>query len=98
MLRRCADAWAGLGRPSGPIAVVGGGAAHDAVLQLKANILGRRVVTLASDEAAGLGALRLAAMAVRGLSASAACELFPNPITRTMTPTMQPQSDLERRG
>ncbi len=98
VLARCIDAWAGLGLPSSPIAVVGGGAAHDAVLQLKANILGRPLVTLASDEAAGLGALRLAAMAVRGLSASAACELFPNPITRTMTPTMQPHSDRETRG
>ena len=87
VLARCADAWAGLGLPSSPIAVVGGGAAHDAVLRLKANVLRRPLLTLASNEGAALGALRLAAMAVRDLSAPDACELFPNPITRTLTPT-----------
>jgi xylulokinase len=86
VLGRFADAWAGLGRPSDPVAVVGGGAGHEPVLRLKANLLRRSVVSLASDESAGLGALRLAAMAVRDLSAAEACELFPNQITTTLRP------------
>ncbi len=86
VLVRFTEAWAALGRPTEPIAVVGGGARVDAVLQLKANLLERRLVTLDSDQGAALGALRLAAMAVRGASAAEACRLFDNPITRTIQP------------
>jgi len=86
VLRRYAEAWADLDLPSEPIAVVGGGAGQDSVLRLKATILGRSLATLGSSEAAGLGALRLAAMAVRGATASEACGLFENPITRTIEP------------
>jgi sugar (pentulose or hexulose) kinase len=89
VLKRFADAWAGLGLASSPVTAVGGGAAHDAVLQLKANLLGRPFVRLASDESAGLGALRLAAMAVRDLPTTEACDLFPNPIAQTYLPRTQ---------
>ncbi|MFV2064170.1 MAG: FGGY family carbohydrate kinase [Chloroflexota bacterium] len=86
VLKRFADAWADPGLASSPVTAVGGGAAHDAVLQLKANLLGRPFVRLASDEAASLGALRLAAMAVRDLPASEACDLFTNPTIQTYRP------------
>lgn len=86
VLLRFADAWAARGMPTEPIAVVGGGADNERVLQLKAAILGRPLVTLDRPEAAGLGALRLAAMAVRGATASEACRLFANPIARTIQP------------
>lgn len=86
VLARFAAAWAELGRPTEPIAIVGGGAGRDAVLRLKANLLDRRLVTLGSDEGAGLGALRLAAMAVKGATPEEACQLFENPITRTIQP------------
>jgi sugar (pentulose or hexulose) kinase len=86
VLRRFADNWAALGLKAAPVAVVGGGASHAAVLQLKANMLGRPLATLASDEAAGTGALRLASMAVRGLTPADACRLFSNPVARTFRP------------
>ena len=86
VLKRFADAWLSRGGPAERIAAVGGGANHEAVLQLKANVLGRPLSTLASDECAGLGALRLAAVATRGLSAAEACERFPNPTLRTYQP------------
>jgi len=86
ILAQYAEAWAAAGEQTDRIVVVGGGAAHSRPLQLKANLLRRSLSTLASDESAGLGALRLAAMAVRGASPSAACRLFPNPILRTWSP------------
>jgi sugar (pentulose or hexulose) kinase len=86
VLRRFTEAWAAQGKPSEPIAVVGGGAGPESVLRLKAAILGRRLVTLGNSEAAGLGALRLAAMAIHGATASEACGLFENPIARTIEP------------
>lgn len=84
VLERFADAWDRVGLPSSPVAAVGGGAGQAVVLQLKANILGRRFVTLEHEQAAGLGALRVAAMARLGLSAKEACALFENPIARTI--------------
>lgn len=86
VLVRYADAWDAAGERTDRIVVVGGGAARSRPLQLKANLLGRSLSTLTVDEAAGLGALRLAAMAVRGASPSAASQLFPNPILRTWVP------------
>jgi sugar (pentulose or hexulose) kinase len=86
VLRRFTEAWAAQGKPSEPIAVVGGGAGQESVLRLKAAILGRRLVTLDSSEAAALGALRLAAMAIRGATVPEACRLFENPIARTIEP------------
>jgi sugar (pentulose or hexulose) kinase len=86
VLKRFADAWLHDAAASSEIIAVGGGAAHAPALQLKANLLGRRVSTLASDEAAGLGALRLAAMAIEGVSLQRACARFPNPITQTWHP------------
>jgi sugar (pentulose or hexulose) kinase len=86
-LRAFADAWAGLGRRDDPVAAVGGGAGHAAALQLKASLLGRSLVTLASGEGAALGALRLAAMAVKGATLADACRLFANPIVRTIGPS-----------
>ena len=86
VLARFADAWAASGLPAEPIAVVGGGAGHEAVLRLKATMLERQLVTLASDEVAAVGALRLAAMAVRGATPAEACALFDNPIHRTIRP------------
>jgi sugar (pentulose or hexulose) kinase len=87
VLERFADAWDRLGSPSTPVTAVGGGAAQEAVLQLKANLLRRSFVTLQSDQAAGLGALRLAAMARGEMSAPEACALFANPIKRTISPS-----------
>jgi sugar (pentulose or hexulose) kinase len=55
-------------------------------LQLKANVLGRPVSTLETDEAAGLGALRLAAIATDGLTEAEACARFPNPVVATWAP------------
>lgn len=86
LLKRFADTWAALGLDAAQVAVIGGGATHPGVLQLKANMLGRPLFTLASDEGAATGALRLAAMAVRGLSAGDAGRLFGNPISRTFHP------------
>ena len=88
VLARFAEAWGGLGRPTEPVAVVGGGARHENVLRLKATLLGRPLAVLASDEAAALGALRLAAMAVRGASPAEARRLFDNPVTRIIEPSM----------
>ena len=85
MLKRFVDAWPAED-PTLPIAAVGGGAGHPAVLQLKANLLERPMATLAADEAAGLGALRLAAMATQGLSASDAAQLFANPTEQVFDP------------
>jgi sugar (pentulose or hexulose) kinase len=82
-----ADAWADEGLPDDPIAVVGGGARHGAVLRLKATLLQRSLLTLASAEAAAIGALRLAAMAVKGATPADACRLFDNPVTRTIQPS-----------
>jgi len=82
-----ADAWAARGLPHDPIAVVGGGADHAKVLQLKAALLQRSLVTLASAEGAGLGALRLAAMAVKGATPADACRLFDNPMAHTIEPS-----------
>lgn len=82
-----ADAWAALGLPDDPVTAVGGGAHDPTVLQLKATLLGRSLVTLASDEGAALGALRLAAMAVEGATPAEACGLFANPVTRTIEPS-----------
>ena len=86
ILVRYADAWAAAGQQTDRIVVVGGGAVRSRPLQLKANLLGRSLSVLSFDEGAGLGALRLAAMAVQGASPSAACHLFPNPILRTWSP------------
>lgn len=86
VLIRYADAWTAAGGSIDRIVTVGGGAAHTRGLQLKANLLGRPVSTLASDEASGIGALRLAAMAVLGSTPSMACRLFPNPVARTWRP------------
>ena len=86
VLKQFADTWAAVGLDAARVAVVGGGAAHAAVLQLKANMLGRPLATLASDEGAGTGALRLAAMAVRGLTTADAGRLFTNPVSRTFRP------------
>lgn len=86
VLARFADAWAATGLPAEPIAVVGGGAGHEAALRLKATMLGRRLVTLASNEGAVIGALRLAAMAIQGATPAEACALFDNPIDRTIRP------------
>lgn len=85
-LVRFLDAWERAGERAERIVVVGGGAARGNLLQLKADLLGRPVSTLSNDEAAGLGALRLAAMAVDGASPSGACALFANPVTRTWVP------------
>jgi xylulokinase len=98
LLVRFADTWAAGGGRVDRIVAVGGGAAHERVLQLKANLLGRPISTLASDEAAGIGALRLAAMAVRGASPEAACDLFPNPIARTLWPDQARQAAVEPSG
>lgn len=81
-----ADAWSAQGLTAEPVTVVGGGAAHPKVLQLKAALLGRSLVTLASDEAAAIGALRLAAMGVRGATETEAGQLFADPVAQTITP------------
>ena len=86
VLARYTETWQAVGGEVERIVVVGGGAARTRVLQLKANILGRPVSTLETDEAAGLGALRLAAIAVDGASFPEACERFPNPVLRTWHP------------
>ena len=91
VLVRYAEAWASAGEQADRIVAVGGGAARSRPLQLKANLLRRSLSTLSSDEGAGLGALRLAAMAVLGASPSAACRLFPNPILNTWSPDAREQ-------
>jgi xylulokinase len=83
---RSLGAWEADGRRIDRVVVVGGGAARDRVLGLKANLAGRPLSTLAWDESAGLGALRLAAMAVRGATPADAVRLFPNPIIRSWSP------------
>ena len=83
--RRYVEAWEGDGPPTPRIAAVGGGARPN-LLQLKANLMGRSISTLSSDEGAALGALRLATMAVRGLSVEEACGLFPNPVRHDFDP------------
>jgi sugar (pentulose or hexulose) kinase len=83
---RSLGAWEADGRRIDRVVVVGGGAARGRVLGLKANLAGRPLSTLAWDESAGLGALRLAAMAVRGASPADAVRLFPNPIVRSWSP------------
>lgn len=83
--RRYLRVWEGARPPTPRIAAVGGGARSN-LLQLKANLLGRSISTLGTDEGAGLGALRLAAMAVQGQSLEAACSLFPNPVRRSFDP------------
>ena len=88
VLRRFVDAWPGDGSRR-PIAAVGGGASHPAVLQLKANLLSQPLSTLVTDEGAGIGALRLAAMATQSMSSSEASRLFPNPSVRTYYPTAE---------
>ncbi len=88
VLRRFVDAWPS-DDSSRPIAVVGGGASHAAVLQLKANLLDQPLSTLATDEGAGIGALRLAAMATQSISSSEASRLFPNASMRTYYPTAE---------
>ena len=88
VLRRFVDAWPG-DDSRRPIAAVGGGASHPAVLQLKANLLDHPLSTLASDEGAGIGALRLAAMATQSISSNEASRLFPNPSVRTYYPTAE---------
>jgi sugar (pentulose or hexulose) kinase len=88
VLRRFVEAWPGDGSRR-PIAAVGGGASHPAVLQLKANLLGHPLSTLATDEGAGIGALRLAAMVAQSMSSSEASRLFPNPSVRTYYPTAE---------
>jgi xylulokinase len=85
VLRRFVEAWPGDGSRR-PIAAVGGGASHPAVLQLKANLLDQPLSTLATDEGAGVGALRLAVMATQSMSSSEASRLFPNPGVRTYYP------------
>ncbi|MFO1540439.1 MAG: FGGY family carbohydrate kinase [Chloroflexota bacterium] len=78
-----AAGWIGGGGAIDRIVIVGGGAAQPATLRLKAAVLGRPVATLASDEAGSIGALRLAAIAVRGASLADACALFPDPVAVT---------------
>ncbi len=90
LLGRFAAAWSDGGGAIDRIVAVGGGAAWPRVLQLKAGVLGRPVCTVRLDEAAGLGALRLAAVAVAGASPEEACALFPNPVARTWAPAGPP--------
>jgi xylulokinase len=88
ILARYADAWVAAGGTVDRVVAVGGGAAHAGVLQLKANVLGRPVSALTSDEASSLGALRLAAVAVEGAPPAEACRRFPNPVARTWVPSL----------
>jgi glycerol kinase len=90
VLVRYARAWIAAGGSIDRVVAVGGRAAHGRGLQLKANLLGQPVSKLESDEAAGIGALRLAAMAVHGMSPSAACRLFANPVVQTWSPAKSP--------
>jgi sugar (pentulose or hexulose) kinase len=86
LLGRYVEAWDAAAPRTERIVAVGGGTGRGLLLQLKANILDRSVSTLSSEEASGLGALRLAAMAVKGASRADACELFDNPVERTWAP------------
>lgn len=86
ILARFADAWAALGMAAEPVAVVGGGARHHGLLQLKSTVLGRSLVSLEAHDSALLGALRLAAIAVRGATVGEACRRFDNPIASTIFP------------
>jgi xylulokinase len=86
VLARYTQTWLATGGTVNRIVVVGGGAVRTRALQLKANVLGRPVSTLETDEAAGLGALRLAAIATDGLTEAEACARFPNPVVATWAP------------
>lgn len=86
VLARYTESWLAAGGAVDRIVVVGGGAVRTRALQLKANVLGRPVSTLETDEAAGLGALRLAAIATDGLTEADACARFPNPVVATWRP------------
>jgi sugar (pentulose or hexulose) kinase len=86
VLARFTESWTAAVGEQVSIAAVGGGSARANLLQLRANVVGRPFSTLACDEAAGMGALRLAAMAVLGVSSTSASELFANPIVRSIPP------------
>ena len=81
-----ADAWQSAERPTDHLVAVGGGARHGTALQLKANMLGRSLSTLSSEQGASLGALRLASIAVQGDSPDEACARFVNPVAATWRP------------
>jgi xylulokinase len=81
-----ADAWQSPERLTDHLIAVGGGAKHGSALQLKANMLGRAISTLSSEQGASLGALRLAAIAVHGDSPDEACLRFANPVATTWRP------------
>jgi xylulokinase len=80
------------------IVAVGGGSQRTQLLQLKADVMGRPISTPAHDEAAGIGALRLAAMAIRHLSPQDACALFANPVVRTLRPAVSDQHPAVHEG
>lgn len=86
VLARYTETWLAAGGAVDRIVVVGGGAVRTRALQLKATVLGRPVSTLETDEATGLGALRLAAIATDGLTEAEACARFPNPVAATWHP------------
>ena len=86
ILGRGLEAWVAHGATVERIVAVGGGAAHERPMVLKARLLGRSISALESDEGGAIGALRLAAMAVRGASLEEACERFANPVARTWQP------------
>jgi xylulokinase len=86
VLARYTESWLTAGGTVDRIVVVGGGAIRTRALQLKANVLRRPVSTLETDEAAGLGGLRLAAIATDGLTEAETCARFPNPVVATWSP------------
>ena len=86
-LRRYLDDWErSHGFPAAGIVVVGGGAQHRCTLELKANILGCKLLVPREKECGCLGALQVAATARGVASRKTAGDYFPNPIVDTIVP------------
>ena len=86
-LRSYLDDWeTSHGFPTAGIVVVGGGAEHRRALELKANILGCKLLVPREKECGCLGALQVAATARGAASRKTARDYFFNPIVDTIVP------------
>jgi len=86
VLARFTEAWTASGARVDRIVVVGGGAGQERSLRLKAALLGRPVWTLASDEAAAIGALRLALHATEAIPLADAGARVADPLAHAWSP------------
>jgi ribulose kinase len=96
LLKRFLAAWEEAVGRSKSIVAIGGGTGAIEALQCKAKILDREIALLKNSESAALGALRLGAVAIKGMSEEVACNLFPNPVRQRVAPLGAPP-ELKRR-